>query len=186
MPVTINALDNEFAISSGANVNNGPGTSTFDYPPDSTSNLTITYNQGDGSPFQFSVGDSYDVGFTGNGGGATLGDAVVVRSDYVNINGDQGGAVVFEGIEAEGLACESLYFGDAARARLGSDARREIAAVFPGLLGSQALHDMGGATALQLARPALKFREARLLASLMWGIELPVEPRSATRGFIAA
>ena len=48
MPITINAQDNEFAISSGSNVNNGPGTSTFDYPPNSTSNLTITSNQGEG------------------------------------------------------------------------------------------------------------------------------------------
>ena len=47
MPVTINAVDNEFAASSGANVNNTAHTSTFDYPPNSTSNLTITSNMGD-------------------------------------------------------------------------------------------------------------------------------------------
>lgn len=357
LPITITALDNEFAISSGSNLNNGPGTSTFDYPPNSTSDLTITSNQGDGSPFQFSVGDTYDLTYSGNSGGGTLQDAVVVRSDFVDINGDQGGAVVFQGldgngelvqvvwspdfdlegwywanhdpqnppgfyttdqdglqqygyvcfgfgtriatedgmvpverlragqrvlthdngaqqvlwigqslvpgladaapvrfeagafgnaaslvlsqqhrvlladplaelhfgaaevfvparalvglpgidmvnmheigyahfllpqhevIEAEGLACESLYFGDIARARLGTAAQREIASVFPGLSGSIALRELGGQRSLQLARPTLRFYEARMLASLMWGVELPAEPRGSTPGFIAA
>ncbi|QDC10390.1 Hint domain-containing protein [Oceanicola sp. D3] len=357
MPVTINAVDHEFAISSGSNVNNGPGTSTFDYPPNSTSNLSITSNQGDDTPFQFSVGDTYDVSYTGNGGGSTLQDAVVVRSDFVDINGDQGGAVVFQGIddngeiiqvvwspdfdleqwywdnhdpqnppgfyttdqdvvqqygyvcfgfgtriatedgpvpverlragqrvlthdngaqpvmwmgqslvpgrddaapvrfaagafgnpsplilsqqhrvlmadplaelhfgapevfvparalagvpgielvnvheigyahfmlprheviEAEGLACESLYFGDIARARLGSAAQREIAQIFPGLPGSMSLGETGSQHALQLARPTLKFYEARLLASLMWDIDLPAKPRAALPSFVAA
>ncbi|MBS8226383.1 Hint domain-containing protein [Vannielia litorea] len=357
MPITITAPDSEFGIASGANVNSGDGTSTFDYPPNSTSNLTITSNTGDSSPYQFSVGDTYDLTYSGNSGGGTLEDAVVVRSDFVDINGDQGGAVVFEGvdgngdtiqvvwspefdleqwywdnhdpqnppgfyttdqdglqqygyvcfgfgtriatedgmvpverlragqrvlthdngaqpvmwigqslvpgradaapvrfdagafgnpaplvlsqqhrvlmadplaelhfgapevfvparalvgvpgidlvnvheigyahfmlpqhevIEAEGLACESLYYGDVARARLGTAAQCEIASIFPGLPGNIDLGEIGAQHSLQLARPTLRFYEARMLASLMWDIDLPAEPRGTAPGFVAA
>ncbi|SIN83314.1 Hint domain-containing protein [Vannielia litorea] len=357
MPITITALDNEFAIASGANVNNGPGTSTFDSPLSANSNLTISSNQGDGTPYQFSVGDTYDISYSTTDGSTLLEDAVVVRSDHVDINGDQGGAVVFQGldsggeviqvvwspgfdlegwywanskpgyppgffttdqsaatsygyvcfgfgtriatedgpvpverlragqrvlthdhgaqpvlwigqslvpgraeaapvrfsagafgnsaplvlsqqhrvlmadplaelhfgaaevfvparalvglpgidlvnlreigyahfllprhevVEAEGLACESLYFGDVARARIGTEAQREIASVFPGLRGSLDLPQADGRSSLQLARPALKLYEARFLASLMWGVDLPAEPRGTAPGLIAA
>lgn len=356
MPVTITALDHEFGIASGSNVNNAPGTSTFDNPPSSSTDLTLTSNAHDDSPFQFGMGDRYDVTFTNPTGVHVIEDAMVVRSDFIDLGGDQGGAVVLEGldqhgaliqvvwppdfdlvqwhadhwnpearpafytsdqqptsygyvcfgfgtriatldgpvpverlragqrvlthdhgpqpvmwigqslvpgradaapvrfakgafgnsaplvlsqqhrvlladplaelhfgaaevfaparalaglpgidlvnvhevgyahfllprhevIEAEGLACESMYFGDIAQARVGTAARREIASVFPGLPGSIAPREMGGATALQLARPTLKFYEARLLASLMWDVDLPAEPRTALPGFVAA
>ena len=96
MPVTINAVDNEFAASSGSNVNAYPDRSIFDYPPNSTSNLTITSNMGDENPFYFDVGETYDLTWQGHGGG-TMEDATIIRSDYV---GPGEGAIVFEGINS--------------------------------------------------------------------------------------
>ena len=96
MPVTINAIDNEFAASSGSNVNAFSDRSIFDYPPNSTSNLTITSNMGDENPFYFDVGETYDLTWQGHGGG-TMEDATIIRSDYV---GPGEGAIVFEGINS--------------------------------------------------------------------------------------
>ncbi|MFY0634485.1 MAG: Hint domain-containing protein [Vannielia sp.] len=354
MPPTIHAVDNEFAISTGPNINSAPGSSTIDNPPSSVTDLSITANSGDSSPFQFSVGDMYDLTYTTSTGTTTLEDAVVIRSDLI---GTDSGVVAFQGvdangdpaqviwapdfdlegwywanydplaqpafytvdqnltqeygyicfgfgtriatsdglvpverlragqkvlthdhgpqpviwigqslvpgradaapvrfaagafgnaapltlsqqhrvlladplaelhfgapevfaparalvglpgidlvdvheiayahfllpqhevIEAEGLACESLYFGDITRARLGSAMQREIASVFPGLPGSIGLREMGGEVSLHLARPALRYFEARMLAALMWDVELPAQPRGAAPGFIAA
>lgn len=92
------AEDNEFAASTGANVNSGSGTSTFDYPPNSTKELIITSKEGDDDPRLFEVGDTYDISYGGMGGGTTLEDAVVIRSDAV----PGGGAIVFEGTDARG------------------------------------------------------------------------------------
>jgi len=92
--VTINAVDNEFAASSGTNVNVTDEFSYFDNPPNSTSDLTITSNMGDDHPFIFDVGETYDLTWSGNGGGGIMEDAVIIRSDYV---GPGEGAVVFEG-----------------------------------------------------------------------------------------
>lgn len=99
MTVTFNALDNEFAVSTGGNVNNGTGTSTFDYPPNSTKDFTITSNEGDDQPYLFEVGDTYDISFGGHGG-TTLEDAVVIRSDDIDFA--EGFAVVFEGTDPDG------------------------------------------------------------------------------------
>ena len=96
MVKTINAVDNEFAAASGGNVNFDPNWSYFDYPPNSTSNLTITSNVGDDNPFLFETGDVYDLTWTGNGGGS-MDDAVVIRSDIL---GPGQGAIVFEGINS--------------------------------------------------------------------------------------
>ncbi len=101
MPITIYALDNQFAAATGGNVNNGPGTSTFDYPPQSSSNLIITSQAGDSTPFIFSPGDTYTISFSGNGG-TTIENATVLRSDDIDFGGDQGYAVVFEGIDTNG------------------------------------------------------------------------------------
>ncbi|MCR9155940.1 MAG: Hint domain-containing protein [Rhodobacteraceae bacterium] len=98
MVVVINAINNEFAIASGSNVNVTMAYSYFDYPPNSTKGLVITSNAGDPSPYEFGVGDSYDLSWSGNGGSSTIEDAVVIRSDYV---GPGQGAVVFEGTDSE-------------------------------------------------------------------------------------
>ncbi len=96
MPVTIYAEDNEFAAASGSNVDVTDEFSYFDHPPDSTANLTITSNAGDGEPFYFEVGETYDLTWTGHSGG-NMEDAVIVRSDYL---GPGQGAIVFEGINS--------------------------------------------------------------------------------------
>lgn len=101
MTITINAIDSQFAASTGSNVNSGPGTSTFDYPPNSTNGLVIESHPGDDSPYIFSPGDTYALSFSGEGGDTIL-DANVLRSDYIDYDGDQGYAVVFEGIDSHG------------------------------------------------------------------------------------
>ncbi len=98
MPITINALDNEFAASSGSNIDVTPNYSYFDHPPNSTANLTITSNVGDDNPYVFELGDTYDLSWTGNGAG-TMDDAVVIRSDFLPGGGQ---VVVFEGVNEEG------------------------------------------------------------------------------------
>lgn len=101
MTITINAIDSEFAVATGSNVNSGTGTSTFDYPPTSSNGLVITSNAGDPSPGQFSLGDTYDLTY-GNGGGGkggTFDDAVVIRSDELPGGGH---VVVFEGTNQDG------------------------------------------------------------------------------------
>ena len=105
MSFTIFAQDNEFAAATGSNVNNGPGTSTFDYPPNSTWNLTITTKSGDADPRLFELGDVYEVSFTGNGG-TTITDAVVVRSDMAP---GGGGAIVFEGLDSGGNLTQVIW-----------------------------------------------------------------------------
>lgn len=89
--------DYEFAAASGTNVNFDSSYSTFDYPPNSTSGLTITSNMGDDNPTLFEVGETYDISWGGHGGGGTMEDAMIVRSDYL---GTEQGAIVFEGINS--------------------------------------------------------------------------------------
>lgn len=101
MTLTIYALDNQFAAATGSNVNNGPGTSTFDYPPNSSKDLVISSQPGDPSPYIFSPGDTYTISFGGNGG-TTIDNAVVIRSDPINYGGDDGYSVVFEGLNTNG------------------------------------------------------------------------------------
>lgn len=99
MTITINAIDSQFAASTGSNVNSSPNKSKFDYPPTSTMNLTIESHEGDDSPYIFSPGDTYTVSFMGNSGG-TIQDATVIRSDL--IDGGPGHAIVFEGLDDNG------------------------------------------------------------------------------------
>lgn len=99
MILTFEGLDNEFAVSTGSNVNSGSNTSDFDYPPTSTKDLLITSNAGDSDPRLFELGETYDISFAGNGG-TTLEDAVVIRSDLAP--GGGGGVIVFEGNDPNG------------------------------------------------------------------------------------
>ena len=105
MPLTFYAEDNEFAASTGSNVNSGDGTSTFDYPPTSTLNLTITSSADDDDPRLFEVGEVYSLSFMGNGG-TTIQEATVIRSDP--ISGNQG-AVVFEGTNPQGELVQVVW-----------------------------------------------------------------------------
>jgi hypothetical protein len=87
--------DNEFAVSTGANVNSGVGTSGFDDPPSASIGLVITTHDSDASPRQFELGDSYDLSWSGPGGDGRIVGATVVRSDPAQ---DGAGIIVFEGL----------------------------------------------------------------------------------------
>ncbi|MCB1337501.1 MAG: Hint domain-containing protein [Maritimibacter sp.] len=101
MTLTIYAIDSQFAAATGSNVNSGAGTSTFDYPPSSTHSLIIQSLPGDTTPYLFSPGDTYTLTFSGQGGD-TITAATVIRSDYINVGGDEGYAIVFEGVDSDG------------------------------------------------------------------------------------
>lgn len=96
MTITIAPPDHEFAAASGDNVNWDPDWSYFDNPPNSTKNLTISSNDGDLDPYKFETGETYDLTWTGHGGG-NMDDAVVIRSDYL---APGQGAIVFEGVNS--------------------------------------------------------------------------------------
>lgn len=108
MTLTIYALDSQFAASTGNNVNSGAGTSTFDYPPTSTQNLIIESLPGDATPYLFSPGDTYTLTFSGQGGD-TISEATVIRSDYIDVGGDSGYAVVFEGLDSNGELTQVVW-----------------------------------------------------------------------------
>ncbi|WP_294610193.1 Hint domain-containing protein [uncultured Roseovarius sp.] len=99
MVKTFNGLDNEFAISTGSNVNSSPGRSKFDYPPTSSIDLVVTSQEGDTDPNLFEVGETYTVSWSGASSGVIL-DAAVVRSD--DAPGGGGGVIVFEGLDQNG------------------------------------------------------------------------------------
>ena len=99
MTDTYTPPDREFAVATGSNVNSSPGRSDFDYPPTSTRDLIISANPGDTSPGTFSVGDVYDISYSGPSGAHTLNDATVIRSDPFGTNQ---GAIVFEGTNQDG------------------------------------------------------------------------------------
>ncbi len=107
MPLTFYALDNEFAASTGANVGSGVGTSRFDNPPSGSKDLIISANPDDPDPRVFELGDTYDVSFGGHGG-SVLEDAVVIRSDSAG----NGGAIVFEGVDANGAVVQVVWTPD--------------------------------------------------------------------------
>ena len=106
MPFTIYAIDEEFAAATGSNVNATANTSVFDNPPNAFANLTITTNEGDSDPRLFEIGDTYDLNWGGFGGGGTIEDAVVVRSDPAPGNG---GIVVFEGLDEHGEITQIIW-----------------------------------------------------------------------------
>lgn len=105
MAFSFYALDNEFAVATGGNVNYAPGLSRFDYPPTSSKDLVVTTKDGDTDPRHFELGDVYEVQFGGNGG-ATLTDAVVIRSDAAP---GSGGVIVFEGTDENGDLAQVVW-----------------------------------------------------------------------------
>lgn len=108
--LTFHAENNEFAASTGSNVNNGyngANTSQFDYPPNSSQDLTITSDANDDDDRLFEVGETYSVQWTGGaGGGAYIEDAVVVRSDTFS---ESSGVVVFEGLDENGDLAQVVW-----------------------------------------------------------------------------
>jgi hypothetical protein len=77
-------------------------------------------------------------------------------------------------ILAEGAEVESLYLGDVAMRSIGSEARAEIFAIFPGLR-DRAMHRM------ERARLLLREFEARVLANRIWGHSASVEDETLVR-----
>ena len=106
MPLLISGLDNEFAASTGANVNSGPGTSTFDYPPNSTKDLLISAHPDDTDPSSFELGDSYEISWGGSGGGGLIANATVIRTDLFP---GAGAVVVFEGTDENGALAQIVW-----------------------------------------------------------------------------
>nr|WP_321364163.1 hypothetical protein [uncultured Celeribacter sp.] len=53
MALRIEAIDSQFAAATGSNVNSGPGTSQFDYPPTSTHSLIIESQPATTAPISF-------------------------------------------------------------------------------------------------------------------------------------
>ncbi|SOB98982.1 Hint domain-containing protein [Rhodobacter sp. JA431] len=111
MTLTIYAIDNQFAAATGSNIGSGAGTSTFDYPPNSSKDLVISSQEGDPSPYIFSPGDTYTITFAGNGGD-TIENATIIRSDFIDLNGDSGYAVVFEGLDSHGDLIQLVWTPD--------------------------------------------------------------------------
>ncbi|HDR27478.1 Hint domain-containing protein [Rhodovulum sp.] len=108
--VTFNAIDNEFAAATGSNVDSnagGPGTSTFDYPPNATKDLVITSKPDDPDPYRFQVDDVYELSFGGMGGSTTIVEARVIRSDEISFA--SGHAVVFEGTNQNGDVVQVVW-----------------------------------------------------------------------------
>lgn len=106
MAKTFNGLDNEFAVSTGSNVNSSPGRSKFDSQPTDSSNLVVTSSDGDTDPNLFEVGETYTVSWTGAGGGF-IQDATVIRSDEAP--GGGGGVIVFEGLDENGNLAQVVW-----------------------------------------------------------------------------
>ena len=107
MGKTYTGQDNEFTSSTGSNVNSGGTTSDFDGQPADTTNLVIVGSDTDPTPYEFSLGESYDLSWTDSSGNAvTLSGAEVVRSDVL----DSGqGVVVFQGTDDNGDLAQIVW-----------------------------------------------------------------------------
>lgn len=110
MVKTFEGIDNEFAVATGANVDNGADRSTFDYPPDDSFDLRITSKTGDSDPNRFDLGDTYAVSWGGSGGGGLIDTATVVRSD--DGPDGTGGVIVFEGLDENGDMAQVVWSPD--------------------------------------------------------------------------
>ncbi|MEM7642423.1 MAG: Hint domain-containing protein [Pseudomonadota bacterium] len=112
MVQTIYAVDNEFAASTGSNAGTTPNSSTFDNPPNGSKDLVVSSNSGDPNPFKFFLGETYDVSWGGQGGGGSIQDAVVIRSDAAPDGGAGGGIIVFEGTDDNGDIAQIIWTPD--------------------------------------------------------------------------
>lgn len=101
MPFTIAGVDNEFAVATGDNVGASTNSSRFDNPPQGSKDLFITTKEGDDDPRLFELGDTYEITWGGSGGGGSIQNAVVIRSDP-SPGGPGTGIIVFEGVDENG------------------------------------------------------------------------------------
>ena len=77
--------------------------------PTAPFDLIVQSNPGDSNPNLFEVGETYDVSWSGSGGGSVLEDAVVVRSDAAP---GEGGIIVFEGLDQNGDLAQIVWTPD--------------------------------------------------------------------------
>ncbi len=100
MSRTVYALDTEFAVASGGNVNDGTGTSSFDAPPGATHGLAIDLP--DRNRLGFGAGDRVRLTL----GDVPFPDATVIRADRLS-----GGApaLVFEAIDPQGDPAQVVW-----------------------------------------------------------------------------
>lgn len=110
MALVFYGVDNEFAAATGDNVDVSPNTSRFDNPPSGSKDLVITAHGDDDDPRLFELGDTYDVSWGGQGGGGTILNAVVIRSDPSPDGG--GGIIVFEGVDEFGEPAQIIWTPD--------------------------------------------------------------------------
>lgn len=103
MTVTYSAVDNQFGVATGSNVNARDSCSIFDDPPSTCKDLTVTSNDGDASANVFTPGDTYDLEW--NGG--TIEDATVIRSEPHESSDFS--IIVFEGQNAEGETVQVIW-----------------------------------------------------------------------------
>ena len=108
MTITFSGIDNEFALATGSNIGTTANTSTFDGPPSGSTDLVIASLAGDDDPLLFEVGDTYDVSWGGQGGGGTMLNAVVIRSDPAP-DGNGGGVIVLEGVDENGDPAQVVW-----------------------------------------------------------------------------
>ncbi len=106
MALIFYGIDNEFAVATGDNVGTTANSSTFDNPPNGSKDLVITVQDGDDDPRLFEIGDTYDVSWGGQGGGGTILNAVVVRSDEAP---GGGGIIVLEGVDENGDPAQVIW-----------------------------------------------------------------------------
>lgn len=103
----IYAIDNEFAASTGSNIDATDHYSFFDHPPNSLTDLVITSRQSDTDPYLFEVGEIYSLSWGGQYGGGIMENATIVRSDPLAQDGQ--GVVVFEGTTEAGDAVQIVW-----------------------------------------------------------------------------
>ncbi|MFT4959817.1 MAG: hypothetical protein ACI92Z_000894 [Paracoccaceae bacterium] len=107
MALVFYAVDNEFATSTGGNVGTYSKPSIFDYPPQGSEDLEVTVTDGSGDPRVFEIGDTYDVHWGGRGGGGSILNAVVLRSDAAP--GRSAGIIVLSGVDQNGNPAEIIW-----------------------------------------------------------------------------
>ena len=98
--MAIEAVDSQFGVATGGNVNTSGGSSTFDGSPSDSTGLSVTPKADDPDPYKFNLGETYDLDYTDpHGNSVTLDDAEVLRTDTYS-NGVN--VVVFEGQDQDG------------------------------------------------------------------------------------
>lgn len=106
MSTIIHASADEFAASSGDNLETFAGRSVLDAAPASFSGLSIEADADDSAPFEFVVGEEYTLSWSGGDGGGTIENAEVIRSD---IQSGGHGFVVFQGYDTSGETVQIIW-----------------------------------------------------------------------------